>query len=130
MPPNLLRLKVGSQVILLQNLNPSRLCSRTRLVIKKLMKNIIEAPVLNGEFRGDNVLLQRIPIIPTDVPIEFRHVQFPIRWAFAMKINKSQGQTMYFCGLHLGTPCFSHEQLYVACSRVGKLSSLFVLAKY
>lgn len=43
--------------------------------------------------------------------------------------NKSQGQTMSICGLDLSTPCFSHGQLYVACSRVGKPSSLFVLAK-
>ena len=48
---------------------------------------------------------------------------------FAMTINKSQGQTMFVCSLDLSTPCFSHGQLYVACSRVGKPSSLFVLAK-
>ncbi|XP_060882081.1 uncharacterized protein LOC132953741 [Metopolophium dirhodum] len=40
--------------------------------------------------------------------------------AFAMTINKSQGQTMSVCGLDLRTPCFSHGQLYVVCSRVGK----------
>ncbi|XP_036339810.1 uncharacterized protein LOC118749148 [Rhagoletis pomonella] len=129
MPPHLLRLKVGSPVILLRNLNPPRLCNGTRLVIKKLMKNIIEATILNGKFQGENVLLPRIPIIPTDVPVEFKRVQFPIRLAFAMTINKSQGQTMSVCGLDLGTACFSHGQLYVACSRVGKPSSLFVLAK-
>ena len=37
-----LQLKVGSPVILLRNLNPPRLCSGTRLVIKKLMKIVIE----------------------------------------------------------------------------------------
>ncbi|XP_055836640.1 ATP-dependent DNA helicase PIF1-like [Episyrphus balteatus] len=128
MPPHHLKLKVGSPVILLRNLNPTRLCNGTRLVIKKLMKNVIEASILNGKFRGENVLLPRIPMIPTDVPIDFKRIQFPIRLAFAMTINKSQGQTLSVCGLDLGTPCFSHGQLNVACSRVGKPSSLFVLA--
>ncbi|XP_015185694.1 PREDICTED: ATP-dependent DNA helicase PIF1-like [Polistes dominula] len=129
MPPHKLLLKVGSPIILLRNLNPLRLCNNTRLVIKKLMKNVIEATILTGKFRGENILIPRIPIIPTDVPIQFKRIQFPIRLAFAMTINKSQGQTMSVCGLDLSTPCFSHGQLYVACSRVGKPSSLFVLAK-
>jgi len=43
-----------------------------------------------------------------------------------MTINKSQGQTMSIFGIDLENMCFSHEQLYVACSRVGKPSSLFV----
>jgi ATP-dependent DNA helicase PIF1 len=50
MPLHNLQLKVGSPVILLRNLNPPRLCNGTRLVIKKLMKNFIEAIVLNGKF--------------------------------------------------------------------------------
>jgi ATP-dependent DNA helicase PIF1 len=62
--------------------------------LKKFMKNIIEAIILSGEFRVKNALLPRILIIPTYVPIEFKYVQFPIRLAFAMKINKSQRQTM------------------------------------
>ena len=50
MSPHHLQLKVGSPVILLRNLNPPRLCNGTRLVIKKLMKNIVEASILNGKF--------------------------------------------------------------------------------
>lgn len=110
MPPHNLQIKVGSPVILLRNLNPPRLCNCTRLFITKLMKNVIEAIIFNGKFRGEIVLLPRIPIIPTDVPIQFKRLQFPIRLAFAMTINKSQGQTMSVCGLDLSTSCFSHGQ--------------------
>ena len=130
MSPHHLQLKVGSPVILLRNLNPPRLCNGTRLVIKKLMKNIVEASILNGKFRGESVLLPRIPMISTEVHIEFKWIQFPIRLAFAKTINKSQIQTMSVCGFNLGTPFFlTNNYLYVACSCKGKLSSLFVLAK-
>jgi ATP-dependent DNA helicase PIF1 len=81
------------------------------------MKNVIGAIILNSKFQGENILLPRIPIIPTDVPIQFKRLQFPIRLAFAMTINKSQGQTMSVCRLDLSTSCFSHGKLYVACSR-------------
>ena len=101
MPPYNLQLKVGSPVILLRNLNPSRLCNGTRLMIKKLMKNFIEAIILNGKFKGENIFLPRIPIAYTDVPIHFKRLQFLIILTFAMTINKSQGQTMSVCGLDL-----------------------------
>jgi ATP-dependent DNA helicase PIF1 len=55
------------------------------------MKNIIKAIILNDKFRGENILIPRIPILSTDVPIQFKRLQFPIRLAFAMTINKSQG---------------------------------------
>ena len=57
---------------------------------------------------------------------EFKKLQFPIRLAFAMTINKAQGQTLQVCGLNLENDCFSHGQLYVACSRVGEPSNLYV----
>jgi hypothetical protein len=54
------------------------------------MKNFIEDIILNGKFRGQYyILLPRIPIIPTDVPIQIKRFQFLIRLAFAMTINKS-----------------------------------------
>jgi len=67
-------------------------------------------------------------MIPTNMLFEFKQIHFPIRVAFAMVINKSQGQSLSVCALNLENPCFSHGQLYVTCSCVGKPSALFVLA--
>jgi ATP-dependent DNA helicase PIF1 len=56
-----------------------------------MMNNIIEASILNGKFKGEDVLLPRIPMIPTDMSFEFKRLHFPLRLAFAMTINKAQG---------------------------------------
>ncbi|XP_049823424.1 uncharacterized protein LOC126265582 isoform X2 [Aethina tumida] len=128
LPPRNLQLKVGSVIIMLRNINQPRLCNGTRLAIKKLLNNVIEATTLKGKYKGEDVLIPRIPMIPTDVPFEFKRLQFPVRLAFAMTINKSQGQSLSVCGINLENPCFSHGQLYVACSRIGKPSDLFVYA--
>ncbi|KAK9883689.1 hypothetical protein WA026_004631 [Henosepilachna vigintioctopunctata] len=91
------------------------------------MPNLIEATIINGKYASENVCIPRIPMIPTDLPFDFKRLQFPGRLAFAMTMNKSQGQSLSVCGINLENHCFSHGQLYVACSRVGKPSALFVL---
>lgn len=111
---------------MLRNINQPRLCNGTRLAVKKLMNNVIEATILKGKFKGEDVLIPRIPMIPSDLPFNFKRLQFPVRLAFAMTINKAQGQSLEMCGLNLEYPVFSHGQLYVACSRVGKPSDLFI----
>ena len=73
-------------------------------------------------------MLPRIPMTTSEMPFDFKRLQFPIRLAFAMTINKAQDQSLQVCGLNLENPCFSHGQLYVACSRVGKPADLYVYA--
>jgi hypothetical protein len=85
-----------------------------------------------------------MPLILTEsnFPFDLKRIQFPIRPAFAMSINKgylkkkkkikfklksliqlkifftAQGQSLGLVGLWLEDPVFTHGQLYVALSRV------------
>jgi ATP-dependent DNA helicase PIF1 len=61
------------------------------------------------------------------MPFTLRRRQFPVRLAFAMTINKAQGQTLKMVGIFLPKPVFTHRQLYVAMSRIGCLEGVKVL---
>ncbi len=56
--------------------------------------------------------------------ISFSRLQFPLKPCFAMTINKSQGQTLNFVGIHLKEEVFTHGQLFVALSRVSSLKNI------
>ena len=82
---------------------------------------------MTGNAKGEDVFIPRIPLISQDLIVDFKRLQFPVRLAYAITINKAQGQLLRVAGLQLTTPCFAHGQLYVAFSRVGVPSRLFVL---
>lgn len=103
---------------------------RPRLVIINLTNLVIRAAILERKFQGEEVLIPRIPLIPTDMPLEFKRVQFPFCLAFAMTRNKSQGQTFGISGSNLENEYFSNGQLYVANSQVRQPSALFELAPH
>ena len=74
------------------------------------------------------MLIPRIRLSPNaeTLPVPLKRLQFPVRLAFAMTINKSQEQLVEHVGINLQTSVFSHGQLYVAfsrCTQAGACSS-------
>ncbi|GBN18467.1 hypothetical protein AVEN_262557-1 [Araneus ventricosus] len=114
--------------MLLRNLDSPKLCNGTRLCVSKLTDNVIQTTILTGNIKGDSVFILYIPLIPSDMPFEFKHLHFPVRLAFAIAINKAQEKYLKVAGINLETPCFSHCQLYVLCSRVGTPRNIYMCA--
>lgn len=130
-PEHEIILQIGAPIFIMGHLCPPNICNGTRAIVKSLNRNIIEATLLTGTGAGEDVLIPRIKRIPNDT-LKFMRTQFSIQLCFAMTINKAQGQTFQRVGLgvDLSSPCFSHGQLYVACSRVRNAGELLILSYY
>ena len=50
LPPHNLQLRVGLVIIMQQNLSQPKMCNGTRLAVKNIMKNLIEATIIIGKF--------------------------------------------------------------------------------
>lgn len=130
MPLFKLNLKIGCPIILMRNLSPSvGLCNGTRLLVTKCCRHVIEAKILTGHKAGQTVFLPRISFQPSvsELNINMSRRQFPVRVAYAMTINKSQGKFVKYVGIDLKTPVLSHGQLYVALSRCTAANRITVL---
>ena len=126
LPPYKLRLRKYCIVMLIRNISLNEgLCNGTRLQIVDFSNRLSKCKVLTGDKRRSIVFLNRITLYSeNEYPFVFGRRQFPIKLAFAMTINKAQGQTFRKIGIDLRRDVFSHGQLYVALSRVRSWNSL------
>ena len=117
--------------MIVRNIAPPVLTNGTRCIITKMHHNILQAKVSFGPYKGEDVVLPKIPLEPSknDISYSFKRLQFPCRPCFAMTVHKSQGQTFNTVGVDLSEMCFSHGQMYVACSRTGSPENLYMLTR-
>lgn len=132
LPNHILRLKRNCIVILLRNMDiRNGLCNGTRLRVLSWTNRVLKAQIMYGDHQGKVVFIPRISMVPSDatLPFKLKRVQFPVKLAYAITINKSQGQTLDRVGLYLKQDVFTHGQLYVALSRVKRRSHIYALGK-
>ena len=125
LPPHILQLKHSMPVILLHNLNQAGgLCNGTRLIVDCIINGCLFQVRVAGTERY--TLLPRITLSPTKgtLPLDWQCRQFPIRPAFAITINKSQGKSIARVGVDLRDSVFTHGQLYVAASCITRPNNI------
>lgn len=159
MPLHRTALKIGAPIILLRNLDlENGLCNGTRLIVTKMATRLLEAVIITGQFKGKTVFIPRLALDHQDkvrvfpfcrtftsdvgpnaklqgMAMTMRRLQFPVKLAFALTINKSQGQSLNVVGLDLTSEVFGldscmlpcQEQPYLAtwlsCSRMTRTDS-------
>ena len=109
MPDHEIPLKVGMPLILFRNVNGSKgQVNGTRLILRHVSPHILDVEIASGQQKGDRVFLPRIRLSPPDSALcfKFERLQFPVKAAFALTIDKSQGQTLNKIGLYLQSSVF------------------------
>ena len=133
LPLSKLKLMIGCPIMLLRNICAMPgLWNGTRLMVLRLGDRCIHGRIIaEGKHNGTTAFIPRVTMnndtSNNRLPFVLQRRQFPVHVAYAMTINKAQGQTVPHVGVYIPEPVFSHGQLYVAMSRVKSKHSIKLL---
>jgi len=102
------------QLSYIRNLDPGEgLCKGTRMVVLNMRRKVLQCRIISKDrrFKSKVVLIPRIRLSPNaeTLPVPLKRLQFSVRLAFAMTINKSQEQSVEYMGINFQTLVFSHR---------------------
>lgn len=127
--PPVLRLKVGTQIIIL--INENNYVNGTLAKITSIGKNLIIAKDNEKEYRLARHIFedQKYELKPyggLELKTIGTYAQFPIALGYAMTVHKAQGKTLSKISVSLENGAFASGQIYVALSRTKSIEGLFL----
>jgi len=118
---NDLVLKIGTQVMLITNLNvEAGLVNGKTGIVKSFGPSYVMVA-----FNGELVKIERHEW-KLETNEKVARVQIPLVLAYAITIHKSQGSTLDSAYIDIGSNVFEYGQAYVALSRVKSLDALYL----
>jgi hypothetical protein len=97
LPQHLILLKVGMPVVVMRNLYIEQgVCNGTQLLVSSIGEGFLIGRLISGPKFGSVVMIPKIKIHNKSSSVSglsFYCYQFPVALAYAMLVNRSQGQT-------------------------------------
>jgi hypothetical protein len=125
-PPHTLRLKVHDVCIITRSIPALDLPTNSRVRILTITRTLVTALTVD-ERQQRRVFIPRIHFkfrLKYGQSFQLLRTQFPLRLAYAMTYNKSQGQTLGRALVDICAAPFAHGHTYVATSRVRSLHDI------
>jgi hypothetical protein len=125
-PPHTLHLKFGDICILLRHVDIGQgFCNNSRVKIIAISRYRISIQTLRPPYSVAMLPRFRFTVhLPFGKGYKLTRTQFPLRLAYALTANRSQGQEFNRVLVDVSSQFFSHGQLYVAMSRVHDANDL------
>jgi len=120
-PTYQLELKINDICILLGNYNrEDGLTKNTRVRIVNITRKLIKVVTINTDYPIFALIPRYIFYLklPYNNSFKIMRKQFPLRLAYALTMNRSQGQEFEKLLIDLSEAAFTHGHLYVALSRI------------
>lgn len=132
--PEVLRLRVGAEVVVCANKPDRGYVNGDRGIVLKIEKDVIAVKLKDGrevqverhEWK-DEAMSYGVNGLSKERVGSF--TQFPLMHGWAVSVHKSQGMTLEGAALHVGNGCFANGQLYVAVTRVKDIRNLSLVKK-